>query len=264
MLKFPEINPTIVKLGMFEIRWYGLFYIIGFLIAYIFVKRSYAQKNIIIKKENYETLLFNLMLGVIIGARLGYIVFYNLSFYLKHPLHVLAVWQGGMSFHGGAIGVIIFGFLFCKKHKYSFYKLADPVAPFVSVALFLGRIGNFINGELWGRPTDLPWGMVFPSDALQLPRHPSQLYEAFLEGILLFFITYIMFRKIKKPGIVFWSWIGLYGLFRTLVEFVRQPDVQLGHLIGFMTMGQILSFIMIISSLIGIFLILRVKKYEIT
>lgn len=264
MLKFPEINPTIVKLGMFEIRWYGLFYIIGFLIAYIFVKRSYAQKNIIIKKENYETLLFNLMLGVIIGARLGYIVFYNLSFYLKHPLHILAVWQGGMSFHGGAIGVIIFGFLFCKKYKYNFYKLADPVAPFVSVALFLGRIGNFINGELWGRPTDLPWGMVFPSDALQLPRHPSQLYEAFLEGILLFFITYIMFRKIKKPGIVFWSWIGLYGLFRTLVEFVRQPDVQLGHLIGFMTMGQILSFIMIISSLIGIFLILRVKKYEIT
>ena len=264
MLKFPEINPTIVKLGMFEIRWYGLFYIIGFLIAYIFVKRSYAQKNIIIKKENYETLLFNLMLGVIIGARLGYIVFYNLSFYLKHPLHVLAVWQGGMSFHGGAIGVIMFGFLFCKKYKYNFYKLADPVAPFVSVALFLGRIGNFINGELWGRPTDLPWGMVFPSDALQLPRHPSQLYEAFLEGILLFFITYIMFRKIKKPGIVFWSWIGLYGLFRTLVEFVRQPDVQLGHLIGFMTMGQILSFIMIISSLIGIFLILRVKKYEIT
>ncbi|MDP8267926.1 MAG: prolipoprotein diacylglyceryl transferase [Candidatus Tenebribacter davisii] len=264
MLKFPEINPTIVKLGMFEIRWYGLFYIIGFLIAYIFVKRSYAQKNIIIKKENYETLLFNLMLGVIIGARLGYIVFYNLSFYLKHPLHILAVWQGGMSFHGGAIGVIIFGFLFCKKYKYNFYKLADPVAPFVSVALFLGRIGNFINGELWGRPTDLPWGMVFPSDALQLPRHPSQLYEAFLEGILLFFITYIMFRKIKKPGIVFWSWIGLYGLFRTLVEFVRQPDVQLGHLIGFMTMGQILSFIMIISSLIGIFLILRVKKDEIT
>lgn len=264
MLKFPEINPTIVKLGMFEIRWYGLFYIIGFLIAYIFVKRSYAQKNIIIKKENYETLLFNLMLGVIIGARLGYIVFYNLSFYLKHPLHVLAVWQGGMSFHGGAIGVIMFGFLFCKKYKYNFYKLADPVAPFVSVALFLGRIGNFINGELWGRPTDLPWGMVFPSDALQLPRHPSQLYEAFLEGILLFFITYIMFRKIKKPGIVFWSWIGLYGLFRTLVEFVRQPDVQLGHLIGFMTMGQILSFIMIISSLIGIFLILRVKKDEIT
>ena len=262
MLQLPEINPTIVKIGMFEIRWYGLFYIIGFAIAYFFVKKSYALKNIIIKKEEYETLLFNLMLGVIIGARLGYILFYNFSYYLGHPLQILAVWQGGMSFHGGAIGVIIFGYFFCKKHNYNFYRLADPVAPFAAVALFLGRIGNFINGELWGRATNVPWAMIFPADPEQLPRHPSQLYEAFLEGVVIFIITYIMFRKVKRPGIVFWTWIGLYGLFRTLVEFVRQPDANLGHLIGFMTMGQILSSVMIILSLIGIGLILRVKKDE--
>ena len=140
--------------------------------------------------------------------------------------------------------------------------MADPVAPFASIALFLGRMGNFINGELWGRATNVRWAMIFPADPEQLPRHPSQLYEAFLEGILLFTITYIMFRKVKKSGIVFWTWIGLYGLFRTLVEFFRQPDANLGHLIGFMTMGQILSSVMIVSSLIGIGLILRVKKDE--
>ncbi|MCF7857791.1 MAG: prolipoprotein diacylglyceryl transferase [Candidatus Cloacimonetes bacterium] len=262
MLKFPEINPTIVKIGMFEIRWYGLFYIVGFTIAYIFVKKSYAYKKIKILKEDYENLLFKLMLGVIIGARLGYILFYNMQFYLTHPLEIFAVWQGGMSFHGGALGVIVFGYFFCKKHKYNFYQLADPVMPFVSVALFFGRIGNFINGELWGRVSKVPWAMIFPSDPLGLPRHPSQLYEAFLEGFVLFFITYFMFRKGKTPGLVFWSWIGLYGLFRILVEFVRQPDPQLGHLIGFMTMGQILSSLMIISSLLGIGLILRAKKNE--
>ncbi len=262
MIQFPEINPTIVKLGMFEIRWYGLFYIVGFIIAFIFVKKSYARKNIKMKKEDYETFLFNLMLGVIIGGRLGYILFYNLQFYLIHPLQIFAVWQGGMSFHGGAIGVIIFGYIFCKKHNYSFLKLADPVMPFVSIALFLGRIGNFINGELWGRVTNVPWAIVFPLDPQKLPRHPSQIYEALLEGALLFAITYIMFRKIKKPGIVFWTWIGLYGLFRSLVEFVRQPDENLGHLIGFMTMGQILSSVMIISSLVAIVLIIREKKDE--
>jgi len=262
MLPFPEVNPTIVKIGMLEVRWYGLFYIIGFAIAFIFVKKSYAIKNIKLKKEEYETLLFNLMLGVIIGARLGYILFYNFQYYISHPLQILAVWQGGMSFHGGAIGVLIFGYLFAKKHNYNFYELADPVAPFAAIALFLGRIGNFVNGELWGRPTNVPWAMIFPSDPMQLPRHPSQLYEAFLEGILLFTITYIMFRKIKKPGLVFWSWIGLYGVFRTSVEFFRQPDANLGHLIGFMTMGQILSSVMIISSIVGICLILRTKKDE--
>ena len=269
MLCYPNINPVIFKIGMFEVRWYGLCYIIGFIVAYIFIRKNYAYKNINLKKDEYESLLFKLMLGVIIGGRLGYVLFYNLQFYLQNPLQIFTVWQGGMSLHGGAIAVIIFGYLFAKKHNMKFYQLADPVMPIVSIGLFLGRLGNFINAELYGRITDKPWGMKFPiynhlgvlSDYTK-PRHPSQLYEAFLEGIILFFITYILFRKVKRSGIVFWSWIGLYGLFRFLVEFVREPDAQLGHLIGFMTMGQILSAIMIIVSVISIILLFR-KKNEI-
>lgn len=266
MLKFPDIDPTILKIGTLEIRWYGLFYIVGFLIAYIFLRKNYAHKNIKLKKDEYESLLFNLMLGVIIGGRLGYVIFYNLVFYLHHPLQIFVVWQGGMSFHGGALGVILFGYLFSRKYKYNFYQLADPIMPLVSIGLFFGRIGNFINAELYGRITDKPWGMKFPiydhlgkiSDYTK-PRHPSQLYEAFMEGILLFLITYFLFRKVKKPGVVFWSWIGLYGLFRFLIEFVREPDAHLGYLIGFMTMGQILCSIMAAGSIIALIVLLKKK-----
>jgi phosphatidylglycerol:prolipoprotein diacylglycerol transferase len=261
MLKFPAINPTIFKIGMFEIRWYGLFYIVGFVLAYIFVKKNFAYKKLILKKEEYESLLFNMMLGVIIGARFGYVLFYNLSYYLHHPLEIFVVWHGGMSFHGGAIGVIIFGYLFCRKYKYKFFELADPVVPLVSIGLFFGRIGNFINAELYGKITNQPWGMVFPNSDGN-PRHPSQLYEAFLEGLLLFVISYIVFRKVKKTGITFWSWVGFYGLFRFLVEFVREPDAHLGYIFWFMTMGQILSAIMVLASLIAIFLIARKKSDE--
>jgi len=261
MLRFPEINPTIVKIGFLEIRWYGFLYIVGFVVGYIFLRKLLAQKKVFLKKEEYENLLFQIMLGVIIGGRLGYILFYKLSYYLYHPLNIFAVWEGGMSFHGGAVGVIIAGLLFSKKHNYNFYRLADPTMPLVAIGLCLGRIGNFINAELYGRVTNLPWGMIFPnSDGL--PRHPSQLYEAFLEGLLLFLITFIILKKTNKHGLVFWSFIGLYGLFRFLVEFVREPDEHLGFLIGFMTMGQILSSIMFIFSVIAIFLLMT-KKDEI-
>ncbi len=261
MLQFPNINPTILKIGSFEIRWYGVFYIVGFIIAYVFIRRHYSIKNVKLKKEEYETLLFNLMLGVIIGGRLGYVLFYNFSYYLQNPLHIFTVWQGGMSFHGGAIGVIVSGLIFSKKHNRNFYVLADPVMPLVSIGLFFGRMGNFINAELYGKPTSVPWGMIFPNSDGK-PRHPSQIYEALLEGILLFIITNFMFRKIKNPGIVFWSWIGLYGLFRFLVEFVREPDAHLGYIWGFMTTGQVLSSFMIASSLVAIALLIRVKEDE--
>ena len=259
MLRYPDISPTILKLGMFEIRWYGLLYIVGFIIGYIFVKKNLAYKQIKLKKDEYESLLFNLMLGVIVGGRIGYVLFYNLSYYLHNPLQIFTVWQGGMSFHGGALGVIVFGLLFCKKHKINFYTLADPVMPLVAIGLFFGRIGNFINAELYGRVTSVPWGMIFPhSDGK--PRHPSQIYEALLEGLLLFLITNFMFRKIKQPGFVFWAWIGLYGLFRFLVEFVREPDAHLGYVFGFMTTGQVLSSIMMITSLVVIGLLFRQKN----
>ena len=254
MLTFPDINPTLVKIGFLEIRWYGLLYIISFIVGYFFLKKMFAMKDIKLKKEDYENFLFYIMLGIVIGGRLGYILFYKPLFFLQHPLQIFAVWEGGMSFHGGALGVIIFSLFFCKKHKFRFYDLADPAMPLVAIGLGLGRIGNFINAELYGRTTSLPWGMIFPnSDGL--PRHPSQLYEAILEGLLLFLITFFILKKAKTEGFVFWAFIGFYGVFRFFIEFFREPDEHLGFLIGFLTMGQILSSFMIISGLIGIVLL---------
>ncbi len=256
---YHNINPTIIKIGFLEIRWYGLMYIVSFILGYFLLKKFFLFKKITLSKEKYDNLLFDIMLGVIIGGRLGYILFYNLSFYIENPLNMLKVWMGGMSFHGGAIGVVIIGYLFCRKNKLSFYQMADPVMPLISIGLFLGRLGNFINGELYGKISDVPWAMVFPySDGN--PRHPSQLYEAFLEGILLFVITYIILRKSNTQGLVFWSWIGFYGLFRFLIEFVREPDAHLGYIFWFLTMGQILSFVMVLVSTVAIIIILGKKS----
>jgi len=260
MLKYPDINPSIIKFGSLDIRWYGFLYIVGFLVGYIFLRKLLKYREINLKKEEYENLLFTIMLGIIIGGRLGYILFYNLSYYFTHPLDILKVWEGGMSFHGGAIAVIILGYLFCKKHKLSFYQLADPVLPLASIGIGLGRLGNFINAELYGRVTNVPWAMIFPTDPQKLPRHPSQLYEIFLEGIVLFVVSFLMLRKISKPGIVFWTWIGLYGLFRFLVEFVREPDTQLGFVLGPLTMGQVLSLLMLITSFIALIFLKRKSK----
>ncbi|MCK4312772.1 MAG: prolipoprotein diacylglyceryl transferase [Candidatus Cloacimonetes bacterium] len=259
-MKYPDINPSIIKFGSLDIRWYGFLYIVGFLIGYIFLRKLLKYRNIHLKKDEYENMLFRIMLGIIIGGRLGYILFYNLSYYFIHPLDILKVWEGGMSFHGGAIAVIILGYFFCKKHKLSFLQLADPVLPLASIGIGLGRLGNFINAELYGRVTNVPWAMIFPTDPQKLPRHPSQLYEIFLEGIVLFVVSFLMLRKISKPGIVFWTWIGLYGLFRFLVEFVREPDTQLGFILGPLTMGQVLSLFMIISGIIALILLNRKSK----
>ena len=258
MLEYPNINPTIVKLGMFEIRWYGLLYIVGFVIAFIFFKKFLSYRDAKLDKESYEDLLFNLMLGVILGGRLGYIIFYNLPYYFSHPLQVFAVWEGGMSFHGGVLGVIIFGYFFAKKKKISFFQFADPMMPLAAIGIGIGRVGNFINAELYGRITSKPWGMIFPnSDGM--PRHASQLYEAFLEGLVLFLITYYILKKTKAHGVVFWSWISGYGLFRFLVEFVREPDQHLG--LGFLSLsrGQMLSLPMF---LVGIIAIIYLYKKE--
>ncbi|MBN2461255.1 MAG: prolipoprotein diacylglyceryl transferase, partial [Candidatus Cloacimonetes bacterium] len=153
MIPYPKLNPTLFRIGSLQIRWYGLLYIISFIIGYLGLKKLLPYRNVNLRKETFDNLLFNIMVGVIVGGRLGYVIFYHISYYLQHPLHILAVWEGGMSFHGGALAVIIIGYLFCRKHGYSFYQLADPVMPFVSIGLGLGRIGNFINGELYGRVT---------------------------------------------------------------------------------------------------------------
>lgn len=267
-MRFPNINPEIVGFelgGMhLSIRWYGLFYVLSFVLAWIFYRKLLKYRQIELNRDQYESIIFAVMLGVILGGRLGYVLFYNLPYYLSHPLQIFAVWEGGMSFHGGALGVIIAGYIFVRKHKLSFGAMADAITPLICVGLGLGRIGNFINGELWGKPTTLPWGMVFP-EAGDLPRHPSQLYEMFLEGIVLFIITYTLLKKIKTPGVVFWIWFALYGLFRFLIEFVREPDrlqvyEDYGYFFGFMSIGQFLSMLMVIVGAIAIFLIYRKAK----
>ncbi|MCB5269420.1 MAG: prolipoprotein diacylglyceryl transferase, partial [Candidatus Cloacimonadaceae bacterium] len=195
MLSFPNISPEIASfslLGMqFHIRWYGLFYVLSFVLAYFLYRHMLKLKGIKMPREQYESAIFYVMLGVILGGRLGYVLFYNFLYYLQHPLEVFAVWEGGMSFHGGALGVIVAGLMFCRKHKYSFADLADAAIPLVAAGLALGRLGNFINAELWGRVSTLPWAMVFPG-AGDLPRHPTQLYEMLTEGVLLGLISYLM------------------------------------------------------------------------
>ncbi len=252
MISYPDIDPVLFSIGPLHIRWYGLFYIIAFVIGYIFVKKNLRAKDVKITTEQYDTLIFNALLGVIVGGRLGYVLFYNLPYYFENPLRIFAVWEGGMSFHGGAIAVLALGYAFVKRNRLRFYLLADAVVPYAGIGLGLGRIGNFINGELYGRVTDVPWAMVFPGTDGR-PRHPSQLYQALLEGFLMFVILQILYYKKLKEGVVFWSYIGLYGVFRFFLEFFREPDPQLGFVIFRFSMGQVLSSVMIIIALIGFY-----------
>ncbi|MFB0532402.1 MAG: prolipoprotein diacylglyceryl transferase [Desulfatiglandales bacterium] len=248
MLTYPTVNPTIVKLGPLEMRWYGVMYVLGFLSSYFLVRYQIRKKGLHIDIHFVNDLFFFLIIGLIIGARLGYVIFYNLPFYLSHPLKLLAIWEGGMSFHGGVIGVIFSGSIYAKRHGVNFWELADLIVVTAPIGLGLGRLGNFINAELYGRVTNLPWGMVFPS-AGDFPRHPSQLYEFFLEGVLLFAILWWIKDLPFKKGTLFCLFLFLYSIFRFFVEFFREPDPQLGFVFSFMTMGQILCLLMAIGGL---------------
>jgi phosphatidylglycerol:prolipoprotein diacylglycerol transferase len=252
MLSYPNIDPEIVRVGPLAVRWYGMMYLIGFIAAYLLVRYQIRERALPVGKEFVESLFSYLIIGLLIGARLGYVVFYNLSYYLQHPLEVLAVWQGGMSFHGGLIGSVIAGFLFCRRYKADFWQTADLVIVTAPIGIGLGRIGNFINGELYGRVTNSPLAMIFPTDPQRLPRHPSQLYEAFLEGLLLFLILWLLRNREFKTGILTALFIGLYGLFRFTVEFFREPDSHIGYFFGYFTLGQLLCLFMIIVA-IGIY-----------
>jgi len=245
-MQFPHIDPVFLRLGTVELRWYGLMYIIGFVAAYFVIYAEAKRQKIPLNRDDVADLIFAAAFGVILGGRLGYVLFYNLSEYVAHPLKIFAVWEGGMSFHGGLAGAILGGVWFAHKKKIGFLTIADLGFLTAPIGLGLGRIGNFINGELYGRVTDVPWGMVFPDpQAGNLPRHPSQLYEAFLEGPVIFFVLWNMGRKERPAGIIFWTFITIYGLFRFLVEFFREPDFQLGFIIRSFTMGQLLSFPMV-------------------
>ncbi len=252
MLHYPNINPEIIRVGPFAVRWYGVMYLIGFASSYLLVQyqlKKAGSRN----RVDIDSLYSYIILGLLAGARLGYVVFYNLSFYLSHPLELFAVWHGGMSFHGGLIGSVVAGYLFCKKMKLNFWDMADLVIVTAPIGLGLGRLGNFINGELYGRATDVPWAMVFPSGGPE-PRHPSQLYEFFLEGVVLFVVLWILRRKHYKTGILTSLFLILYGAFRFFAEFFREPDAQLGYVLGMITMGQVLCLSMLLAGLVMFYL----------
>lgn len=253
MLTFPSINPTIVKLGPFQVRWYGVMYILGFSASYLLVRYQIRKRGLDVARNILNGLYLWLVIGLIIGARLGYVIFYNLPFYISHPLRLFAIWEGGMSFHGGLIGTAFSGFIYLRKRGLDFWEFADLIVVTVPVGLGLGRLGNFINAELYGRVTTLPWGMIFPSGG-DLPRHPSQLYELFLEGILLFVILWWIKDFPFRKGTLFCSFFFLYSTLRFFVEFFREPDPQLGFILSFLTMGQILSILMVIGALVLLYL----------
>jgi phosphatidylglycerol:prolipoprotein diacylglycerol transferase len=243
-----NIDPVIFDLGPIRVGWYGLMYVLGFLASYLLVRYQMKKKDFGLSRPEVENLYFYLILGLMIGARLGYVLFYDLKTYLADPFEIIAIWHGGMSFHGGLIGVLAVGLLFSWKNKKSFWRIADLVIVTAPIGLGLGRIGNFINGELYGRVTQVPWGMIFPTGG-PLPRHPSQLYESALEGGVLFLILWLIKDKKLPTGGLLAIFLFLYGAFRFCVEFFREPDAHLGFILGPFTMGQILTFFMIIGGI---------------
>lgn len=262
MLKYPDINPIAIDFGIIKIRWYGIAYVVGILLAWWMLHRRSKTIYRIWDKEEVADLIFYTTLGIILGGRLGSVLFYNLPYYFHHPLQIIMINRGGMSFHGGLIGVCIALWVYGKKHNRNFFTITDFVAPAAPIGLFFGRLANFVNGELWGRPTDLPWGMVFPRADNQ-PRHPSQLYEAFLEGIVLFIIMWAYSRKPKPVMAVSGLFLACYGLFRGSVEWVRQPDIQLGFLYGgWLTMGMLLSFPMFVIGIVLLVMAYRRDRRE--
>ena len=253
-LQFPIIDPIIFSIGPIALRWYGFMYLIGFVAAMFIANKAADKSEGLWTRDQVSDLLFYGFLGVILGGRVGYVLFYQFDYFLADPLYLFQIWQGGMSFHGGLIGVITAIYIFARKSNKSFLSVGDFVAPLVPIGLGMGRLGNFINAELWGRQTDVSWAMVFPTDPLQLPRHPSQLYEFFLEGVVLFAILYIIVRKPRSLGLASGTFLIGYGVFRSFVEFFREPDAHLGLYFSFISKGQILSIPMILVGLLVIYL----------
>ena len=244
-----NFDPVAFQIFSFEIRWYSLAYIIGILLGWVLSKKIFI-KNLEINKK-FDDYISYLIIGIIVGGRFGYIVFYNFNYYLNNILDIFKIWEGGMSFHGGLIGVICASIVFAKKNKQDYFLYTDVVALAAPIGIFFGRLANFVNSELYGSPTEVPWAVTFVQ-VDNLSRHPSQLYEAVLEGIILFLIL-IYFRKknyLEKPGLISSLFLILYSIFRFIVEFFRVPDEQLGYLILSLSMGQIISLIFVIFGII--------------
>lgn len=251
MLHHPEFDPIALRIGPVAIHWYGLMYLVGFSLVYMLGRRRLNQGHTpALTTRDLEDVIFYSVLGVVLGGRLGYVLFYKFDYYLAHPLEIFYLWEGGMSFHGGLIGVIVVMVLFARKKGVSFFTISDFLAPLIPLGLGAGRLGNFINGELWGRPTDVSWGMIFPQSGSDIPRHPSQLYELGLEGIVLFVLLWWFSSKPRPTGQISGLFLIGYGAFRFLVEFTREPDNFLGLLAGGLSMGQWLSLPMVLIGIV--------------
>lgn len=258
MIPYPDIDPVIFRIGPFALRWYALAYMVGLLAGWRYLLWLTRRPKAPVTEKIADDFLMWATLGTVIGGRLGYVLFYKFDYYLANPAEILALWQGGMSFHGGLIGVLIALSLHATRNRISFFDLSDLVAQVTPIGLFFGRLANFINGELWGRQGDVPWAMVFPSGGPN-PRHPSQLYEAGLEGVGLFLLLYCADRyggKLKYRGWISGLFLVGYSLARIIAEFFREPDAHLGFLVGGSTMGQLLSVPML---LVGVGIIAAAK-----
>ncbi len=258
-MPFLDIDPVAFSLGPIDIRWYALAYVTGILLGWLHLRSLVLRFPVNATPEDAGDFVVWAIAGIIMGGRLGYVLFYDAASLVSNPLSAFALWQGGMSFHGGCIGLALAAWGFCVRRSIPFLQFTDPLACIAPIGLFLGRLANFVNGELWGRPTDLPWGIIFPAAGVD-PRHPSQLYEAFLEGIVLFVLLRILITRTgiaERPGATTGIFLLGYGIARTFVELVREPDRHLGFVTGSLTMGMVLSIPML---LLGIFLLARSRR----
>jgi phosphatidylglycerol---prolipoprotein diacylglyceryl transferase len=265
VLPYPAINPVLIHLGPLAVRWYALAYIVGILLGWIYARAIIRSPRlwggaVPLTTLDFDDFIIWITLGIILGGRIGYVLFYNLPVFAAHPLQILALWNGGMSFHGGVLGCIVAIVLFALHRGIPILSLGDVTTAVAPIGLFLGRVANFINGELWGRPTDVPWAMVFPNGG-PVPRHPSQLYEAALEGIVLFAVLNLLVRlgALKRPGIVTGCFALGYGVARITCEFFREPDAQLGFLWGGLTMGMLLCIPLMLA---GVAILAYALSYE--
>lgn len=255
-IPYPEIDPVLLELGPLALRWYALAYVAGFIAAWYLVMRMNNGPKPLASRTQIDDMLSFSILGVILGGRIAYILFYNLPAYIEEPIRMFKIWEGGLSFHGGFAGMVLGAYYVCRKNQIDPLRIGDQIATVAPIGLFFGRIANFINQELWGRATDVSWAMVFPKDELQLLRHPSQLYEAALEGLFLFLLLNLLYHRTairERPGSCIGVFLLGYGLCRIFVEFFREPDPQLQFLIGGSTMGQLLSIPMVVLGLYFLF-----------
>jgi phosphatidylglycerol:prolipoprotein diacylglycerol transferase len=255
-----RIDPNIFQIGSFQVRYYSLMYIVAFALTYFLVVYRLQKEKFPYTRETIQDFMLWAIIGVILGGRLGYVLFYNFEYYLRHPSEIFLPFDfshgirfvgiSGMSYHGGLVGLIAAAVIFCRKYRIAFWNMADLFAPAVPLGYTFGRIGNFINGELWGRATTVPWGMYFPLDGSGLLRHPSQLYEAFFEGVLLFAVLWGLREKRYFEGFFVALYVAGYGLVRFFIEFYREPDAQLGFVLGSLSMGQVLSLLMVMVGVV--------------